>query len=44
MLRMNISNKYKITNRDNQKRPELILRGIKEATPKKADEKNTPTR
>ena len=36
-------NKYKITSRDNQKRPELILRGrIKEATPKKADEKNTP--
>ena len=36
-------NKYKITSRDNQKRPELFLRGrIKEAVPKKTDEKNTP--
>ena len=36
-------NEYKNTSRRNQKRPELILRGrIKEATPKKTDEKNTP--
>lgn len=36
-------NKYKSTSHRNQKRPELILRGrIKEATPKKEDEKNTP--
>ena len=36
-------NEYKNTSRRNQKRPELFLRGrIKEATPKKTDEKNTP--
>lgn len=36
-------NKYKSTSHRNQKRPELILRGrIKDATPKKEDEKNTP--
>ncbi|RKG49887.1 hypothetical protein D7V68_04310 [Acinetobacter cumulans] len=36
-------NKYKSTSHRNQKRPELFLRGrIKEAIPKKTDEKNTP--
>jgi len=35
--------KYKSTSHRNQKRPELFLRGrIKEAVPKKTDEKNTP--
>lgn len=35
--------KYKSTSHRNQKRPELFLRGrIKEAIPKKTDEKNTP--
>lgn len=36
-------NKYKSTSHRNHKRPELFLRGrIKEAIPKKTDEKNTP--